>query len=227
MNDKDLDKLFRERLTGVEPQPSSRVWENIEAELDATSGSSKVRKLTWLKYAAAAVAVVGIGVALYVQPVEMDSKVAKIEAQKERSDVNIPTTSQTTQQAKLDDTNEQQKVETLNRVPQPSSKQQTVERFAQVDMRKEKQQTVVSSSESAHQSSVDVETKKEQVSLAKIALAAVDIQPQKATSTQAYVTYQTVEVAPIRPLIDIVENEETMLASGKQKKRRPRFWTFK
>lgn len=218
MNDKDLDKLFRERLTGVEPQPSPRIWENIEAELDAGSGQSKVRKLTWLKYAAAAIAVVGIGVTLYVQPVRTNNEIAKIEAQKESSDINMPTTSHTTQQANFDDTNEQQKVEILNRAPQPSSNQQTVERFAQVVRKKYKQQTLASGSESADQSSVHVDAKKEQVSLAKVALASLDIQPQTATSTQAYVTYQTVEVAPIRPLIDIVENEETMLASGKQKK---------
>jgi cytoskeletal protein RodZ len=59
MQDKDFDKLFKQKFEGFEEEPSSRVWDNIAAQLDGKKGRRSL--IPWISIAAAVLIIATAG----------------------------------------------------------------------------------------------------------------------------------------------------------------------
>ena len=199
MNDNELDKLFSEQLKNRASKPSASVWNNIEAELDRKEKSGTIYRLTWLKYAAAALAVLGTSTWWYTQ---------------QPADQQI--TQQTTTPQQVDQ--------------QPNPSQQGVnfeESKALIAKTKIKNHTAASrlANKTTAKSSGQVEKvertvlshgdEDRAVAIENNILASIPVnKPSLTLSSQEInegqvLKRRVVEIAPIRPLVDLGEEEET------------------
>lgn len=69
MENKEIDKLFKEALEAAEATPNDKVWQGIEAALDQEKENivpiARQRKLHWTYYAAAASVLLALGVVVW------------------------------------------------------------------------------------------------------------------------------------------------------------------
>ena len=112
MNNKDLDRLFQEKLKNLEATPNARVWNNIESKLK--KNKRRVVPFWWYASGVAALFILG----LYLFPFsnnddildKNDSKIIITEAPKEAKETDVVTKNNSIIQQK----NDQEKVRIVN-----------------------------------------------------------------------------------------------------------------
>ncbi|RZF58405.1 hypothetical protein [Sphingobacterium corticibacterium] len=191
MNNKELDKLFKEQLEQHTIPPRNDIWHQIENQLDREK-VVPVRRLDWVKYAAIVVGCLGLIALLYriMQPTPtLDIPIATQETSKS-SPPAIPMETTHTNEPKQKKPKQQvlAKPETLaHRISTPKQKKPISED---------------SSRQERHLKLVKLKP-------VGVSLALTDGLQVAGTIPQQYV----INVPPIAPLIDDPETEESMLAS--------------
>jgi hypothetical protein len=84
----DIDDIFRGGLEGHEEQPDESVWANIDHTLDKRRVISISKKYRVLKWAAAAILLFSIGMAMYAIHSELKRKEAQSELEAYKNNVN-------------------------------------------------------------------------------------------------------------------------------------------
>jgi len=77
MEDRDIDKLFRDAFKEAESNPPADMWKRVEAELEKEDNIvllPRKNKFSFLKYAAAVVFLIGAGIAVYLNQEKGNSR---------------------------------------------------------------------------------------------------------------------------------------------------------
>lgn len=217
MKDQDLDKMFSDSLKDQEATPPASVWQGIESKLDETKIIPMKPKLNWQVWAIAACLLIALGIGLNMpdrllnnetdQPPVASNEVNQVE--------KLPNADQ--QKLELPSTTINQPVEEVISLSKESvlaeSKNSTAESTIAIEKTDKAKQDRLADSENRLALS---ETKKsfEKISPAgemevinAIVLNEID---------QNKVELSAIEVAPIQPLVNIIENEDVMYAEVKQ-----------
>lgn len=201
MNDKELDKLFSDQLKDQEASPDPKIWEQIEAELDRSSKKPVVRKLSWLKYAALLVVTLGIALLLnsrFAQkPVPLDS-LAQVTAEK-----LVP-----------ESTTSSKDSAPLEGPKLASTSMQSGSALTTPSKEEKGAQDVALRDKPARQALEKPMHTAKKLALPSISLAAVKLSNAQSLTSEKIIRRKVVEVEAIRPLVDLDEGEETMLASN-------------
>jgi hypothetical protein len=202
MNDKELDKLFKEQLEHHPVPPKKDIWQQIESQLDQKK-VVPLRKLSWVSYAAMTVGCLGLIALLYNIMIMQSTPTGDIPtiAQKEVSTRPTNTAQEPSRPA--------QPVIPVVKGHSGPSKQQEVaktEAFVQkVSMREHRNTERLSRTEERRLELVEL--KPAGILHALTADLHIDDDTQ-----QEYV----ISVPPVAPLIDSPETEESMLASTRK-----------
>jgi len=198
MNDNELDKLFREQLKDQPSKPSARIWDNIEAELDRKDKKVKVLHLSWLKYAAVALAVLGTSTWWYMQQTS-ENTIAQ----------QSPSVPQVIEQAHEPALTEKITKETPTIAPEKESS--TLASNREKPVLKIENTLRPTKVERAEEAEKPEETK--HLMLASMSLNKPNIALPEDINDGQTPKRRVVEIAPIRPLVDLSEDDtESMLA---------------
>lgn len=196
MEDKDLDKLFRDAFIDAEETPDKAIWDKIETNLEQETPIIPLyRKRIWPSYAAAAILLLGLGVYFGI----------KINAERNNHD-NLESN------AIAEQTIEKSTIETS------SSKDITVEKPFEaphtIVPRKEVQLAKTTAT-------IDSQEKEEELARSYTKLKALP-EPQLVITQvkidksieELPIVRQVTEIEDIKPLFEFEEEEETMWASS-------------
>lgn len=199
MNDNELDKLFREQLKDRPSKPSAGLWDTIEAELDRQDKKVKVHHLSWLKYAAVALAVVGTSTWWYTQ---------------QTSENNLAQHSATTQHH-VEETATPKPIEKISAAPTTSTAGQKEEPILASTAKKTTLKEAVKQKlvQDVPIQGKEKPTETEHLTLASMPLSKPNLTLSEDLNDDQSVKRRVVEIAPIRPLVDLSEEDtESMLA---------------
>lgn len=195
MNDKELDKLFKDQLSDAEVSPSDQIWGEIEKELDRPHKKTIVRKLNWMKYAALLLVTLGVAILLHSRFSEEEIQPTKLaQLSEEQLEVKLPPVS--VEKAQI----ESPKTEAI--VHQVASNRQVAA----------KQATAIE--EPTVEKLTQPFKQEKKLALPNLSLATVKLPKSESLTTEKVIRRRVVEVEPIRPLVDLEEGEETMLANN-------------
>lgn len=189
MEDKDIDKVFRDAFIEAEETPSPLLWSKIEEQLASVKPiRTTSKKLNWWAYAAAALLVIGFGIHLSTRKFNASHKI-KLTAK------TAPTTLQL-----------------------PPAKNATIEKTAEsatVAYTPQKNTQLHAKSSTKENHTVD---KKQLVVLESLTedLKVAHLKLDTTTPTRPLLR-QVTEIDDIKPFIEFEEEQETMLAHSKPK----------
>jgi len=192
MNDKELDKLFKDQLENLSVSPQEDLWQKIEQQLDERK-VVRLHRLGWVRNAAMLVACLGVTAVLYLlMPRQEDVRIVsrtplKIE-DKQAETVNLKRNERTAA------------IKTQVDFPHAEDKRALALVQATQSRPTAKRQVAMSTERSAH--------------LVKLDAAMVTLTKSDNIDAAILPTQRVVEVDPIQPLIENPEEEETMLASS-------------
>ncbi|WP_140937869.1 hypothetical protein [Sphingobacterium lumbrici] len=210
MEEKDIDNLFRDAFEQAESNPPSDMWKRIEAELDKENNSiilSKKDKFSLFKYAAAAVLLLGVGVAVYV----LNQEKARLTnnsnpKQTEKKEIaSIPETTKKEIKVAQASTSEEQNIKPLKKVVA-----QAVPNKKELPAKQVSAQNAATRKTQDNVENVYTPEKTEEKSF-QIATHDVNV-PNKDISSQTPVR-QVTDVEQLKPLIDPEEEVNNMYAS--------------
>lgn len=193
MNDKQLDKLFRDSLEHAEATPPDGIWKNIDAQLGKRRNTPLKRMYSWRGAAAIALCML-TGLLCYrvLQP-EHEIQTARVGHIERPHNDTQPIT----------DPAENSQTEQL---PQPQAT--TVLQRPSLPPPPKKRNAPVGKSPGS-----------EPLRLSELALASLSLS-DKADSVPARLpTHRVVEVGPIQPLVENPEEEDAMLAGSRPPER--------
>lgn len=195
MNDKELDRLFKDQLENLSVSPQEDLWQKIEQQLDERK-VVRLHRLGWVKYAAVLVACLGVTAILYLlMPLQEDVRIVsrtplKIE-DKQAETVNSKRNERTAGTVAVE-----------AQVDFPHAEDKHALAFVQANQSRltAKRQVAMSPERSTH--------------LVKLDMAMVTLTKSDNIDAAILPRQRVVEVDPIQPLVENPEEEETMLASS-------------
>lgn len=201
MNDKELDKLFKEQLEHYTVPPKKEIWHQIESQLDQEK-VVPVRKFGWISYAAMAVGCLGLIALLYNMMQPKPTGDIPTNAQKEVSTTPTNTVQEFSRPA-----------QPVNPVVKRHSRQSEQE-GTKTQVAVQKASTPEKKDPINERLSRTEERRLQLVELKPAGLSApltadLDVD-DKAPHEHA------ISVPPVAPLIDSPETEESMLASSRK-----------
>lgn len=195
MENKDIDKLFRDSFNNAEATPSPDLWQRIETQLDQEEKivSLPKRKLAWLPYASAAAILLIIGGTLLFHKKEIATPGTLASQEKNSTTVEDSHTPTATEGIR-----EHKQHEPVKTVGSTNNIQLAVTKKPKTT----KETTTLKRLESIK----NVEIQEEEVSTPQFTeLAAV--KPVESG------TYRVVEIEDLKPLIEPEEDQSSMLAA--------------
>lgn len=213
MEEKDIDKLFRDAFEQAESNPPSDMWKRIEAELDKEDNIvifCKKNKFSFLKYVAAAVLLLSMGIAVYLNQGKENIRLTDNSNPKQIEKIEIAPIPETTENEKdtkivQTSTAEEQNIKPLKKVLAQATLNQKEVSAKQVSA----QHTVTRKTQD------DVENVyiAEETDEKSFQIATHDVEvPNKDVSSQIPVR-QVTEVEQLKPLIEPEEEIDNMYAS--------------
>ncbi|MFD1769574.1 hypothetical protein [Sphingobacterium suaedae] len=188
MNDNQFDKLFRDRLANGEENPPLHVWKNIDTQLDRKRGVT-LKTSYWTRYAAALAIFVLAGILTY-RALQLENKVSA-------THVTIPQ-EQRTDERPVSAPLKKERI-AINEPPIPNA---AIQRTASIKGARKIKTT-------STRKSGDVD----EPNLPEVSLASLSLRKNTDSIPAKLPTRRVVEAAPIQPLIDNPEEEETMVAA--------------
>lgn len=201
MNDKELDKLFREKLEHHAIPPKKNIWDQIQTELDAKK-VMPIRKRNWISYAAIVIGCLGIAALLYniLQPTTTPN--VRSAVQKEAQ--TVPTDAI-------------EKLPESKRSEIPSKTEYTADPQLATTKTDVKKRPIREQKESIQEGQEETPGTDERT-LELVALKPAELSPLYTDTLwhEETLKQHAVEAPPIAPLIDYPETEESMLASAQK-----------
>lgn len=196
MENKDIDKLFRDSFNNAEATPSPDLWQRIETQLNQEEKivSLPKRKFAWLPYASAAAILLIIGGALLFHKKEIATPDTLASHEKSGTIVENNTTPTATGSIK-----EYKQNEPVKTVGHSTSN-------VQLAVTKRPKATKETTTLKRLESIKNIEIQEEEVSTPQLTELAV-VKPVETG------TYQVVEIEDLKPLIEPEEDQSSMLAA--------------
>jgi hypothetical protein len=221
MKDQDLDKMFSDSLKDQEATPPASVWQGIESKLDETKVIPMKPKLNWQVWAIAACLLIALGIGLNMPDRQLNNETDQ--PQVASNEVNQVEKLPNTDQQKLDlpSTTINQPVEKVISQSKESVLAESNNPTAESTIAIEK--TIAKTDKAKQDRLADSgnrlalsETKKsfEKISPAGEMEVINAIELNEIDKNK--VELSAIEVAPIQPLVNIIENEDVMYAEVKQ-----------
>lgn len=210
MKDQDLDKLFSEGFKDQEVTPPASVWEQIETQLDEQKvlPIQKRNKLFIWTIAASMLLALGITGSIFLMKDNSNQKQAEFAAKAPETTNDLEDKSETTLDISGEPKVQKEEIQVAtvmpSRIKKPSIKSQTPE-LSKPDVEKESKLIVSVEKEQKRQTPILV---KEMSLERNIELDEID---------QEQIELSAVEVAPIQPLVNIIEKEDVMYAQSEEK----------
>lgn len=221
MKDQDLDKMFSDSLKDQEATPPASVWQGIESKLDETKVIPMKPKLNWQVWAIAACLLIALGIGLNlpvriltnetVQPQLASKEVNQVEKLPNADQLKLELPSTTIIQP-VEKLISQRKESVLAESKNPTAESTIaiVKTIAKTD--EEKLDRLADSGNRLALS----EMKKSYEKIAPASEMEVINAIELNEIDQNKVELSAIEVAPIQPLVNIIENEDVMYAEVKQ-----------
>jgi len=196
MNDKDLDKLFKEKLENISVSPRQDLWQKIEGQLDEKK-TVRLGRFGWMRYAAVAVGSLGLAALLYTfflneDPAVEQKQLAYQGSTKTAVNPPLPEQPSAIEKSEVNSAAASQKNSTVGLSNHTEVAVQIVKKHVEPQLNME-----MSSNE-----------------LITLEPAALSVYSTPELSVETTTPQYAIEIAPIQPLIDDPEIEETMLASA-------------
>lgn len=210
MEEKDIDKLFRDAFEHAESHPPSDMWKRIEAELDKKDNVvflSKKNRFRFLKYTAAAVFLIALGITGYLNQEKESVKLTDNSSPKrieKTKNASRPETIENEEETQITQTNvlEEQDIKPLKKAFAQKIPKKKAVPVRQLDVQ----------NAGAAEIHKDLYTREEAEEKSfQIATHEVEI-PNKDISSQIPVR-QVTEVEQLKPLIEPEEEVENMYAA--------------
>lgn len=214
MKDHDLDKMFSDSLKDQEATPPASVWQGIESKLDETKIIPMKPKLNWQVWAIAACLLIALGIGLNMPDRQLNNETDQPQvASNEVNQVEkLPNADQ--QKLELPSTTINQPVEEVISQSMESvlaeSKNSTAESTIAIE------KTIAKTDKAKQDRLALSETKKSFEKIAPASEMEVINAIELNEIDKNKVELSAIEVAPIQPLVNIIENEDVMYAEVKQ-----------
>lgn len=213
MKDQELDDLFAKNLRDAEAQPPAGLWDKIASELPTEEPVETKPIVLWRYFAAAAAIMLFFGVGIYIYR----SKDALPQPAEHRQIAKAPELSY----PKTEEFLETKEVESQNNpvVPQETSPiSNEGKKTSRLVAKKQESTATVKVKEQEQKVYAAIE--KEQVEPIEVMENSVELPELKAMDKEIQLSHR--EVAPIQPLVNIIENEEIMYAQKANTDKKPK-----
>ena len=217
MNDKELDRLFRERLENFSVSPRNDMWRQIEKELDEKK-TARIHRFRWVSYAALSIGCLGVAALLYLssdqESANQQQRLAKL--QKEETPTTVAKESIEGESVASSSRPETAKpalspiINAKKEISNPLVRHNRDDRNLLAVVRDQPNVIVEHPMVSSKSSRNEVSTQ----TLVRLQTANVSPAAADNFNTGKEVSQYAIEVPPIQPLIDDPEAEQTMLASA-------------